>query len=372
MIQSDVLIVGGGPAGSSCARTLTRAGVDVTIVDAASFPREKLCGGWITPPVIHELGIDTDDYRRGRTFQPITAFRTSIIGRPAVDTRYDAPVSFGIRRCEFDDYLLRRSGARLVLGTPVATIERSTDRVMVNGSLGARVLIGAGGHFCPVAQWLNPERGHEPIVAAREVEFAMTARQEAECRVAGDVPELFFCPDLKGYGWCFRKGSYLNVGFGRLDRRHVPAQTRTFLAMLQAQQTVPADLPTTWRGHAYLLYASAPREIVSDGVLLIGDAAGMAYAQSGEGIRPAIESGVLAAETIIEANGRRSQDALASYVMRLRRRFGTKSPWSPTSLLPTRAIPAMARTLLGNPWFTRRVLLDRWFLHHLQGALPSA
>ena len=77
----DVLIVGGGPAGSACAWALRHAGLDVLILDAATFPRDKVCAGWITPQVVTELRIDVEEYRRGRTFQPIMGFRTGIILR---------------------------------------------------------------------------------------------------------------------------------------------------------------------------------------------------------------------------------------------------------------------------------------------------
>ena len=71
----DVLIVGGGPAGSACARRLREAGLDVVVIDKAVFPRDKVCAGWITPQVVEDLQIDPDRYRQGRTFQPITGFR---------------------------------------------------------------------------------------------------------------------------------------------------------------------------------------------------------------------------------------------------------------------------------------------------------
>src|SRR5438876_45771 len=121
MQTCDVLIVGGGPAGSACAWALARAGLEVVVMDAAAFPRDKVCAGWITPQVIADLDLDLDDYRRGRTLQPITAFRTGLIGgHREVETSYARPVSYGIRRCEFDHYLLQRSPARLCLGAPVA------------------------------------------------------------------------------------------------------------------------------------------------------------------------------------------------------------------------------------------------------------
>ena len=80
MERCDVLIVGGGPGGSSCAWGLRESGLDVVILDRARFPRDKVCAGWITPQVCQELAIDPADYRKARLMQPIrknadTAFR---------------------------------------------------------------------------------------------------------------------------------------------------------------------------------------------------------------------------------------------------------------------------------------------------------
>src|SRR5262249_10819242 len=125
MDACDVLIVGGGPAGSSCAWKLREAGLDVLVIDRAVFPRDKVCAGWITPQVAEELQLDCAHYRRGRTLQPITGFRTGLVDDPEeIETRYQRSVSFGIRRCEFDQYLLCRAGARVRLGTPIASIRR--------------------------------------------------------------------------------------------------------------------------------------------------------------------------------------------------------------------------------------------------------
>src|SRR5258708_3815172 len=110
MDTCDVLVVGGGPAGSTCAWKLRAAGLDVVVLDKKPFRRDKRCAGWITPAVVEELELDVSDYGASRVFQPITGFRTGMIGGRIVHSRYDRPVSFGIRRCEFDDYLLRRSG----------------------------------------------------------------------------------------------------------------------------------------------------------------------------------------------------------------------------------------------------------------------
>src|SRR5262245_21559497 len=165
MDACDVLIVGGGPAGSSCAWQLRRAGLDVVVLDKARFPRDKVCAGWITPAVIDELALDVEDYRNGRVFQPISGFRTSILGSPEVFTDYGRPVSYGIRRCEFDHYLLERSGARLLTGTPLESLRRDGDRWVVNDQIAAPLVVGAGGHFCPVArQTTEKSNGGETVV----------------------------------------------------------------------------------------------------------------------------------------------------------------------------------------------------------------
>src|SRR5579862_2782752 len=100
MDSCDILIVGGGPAGSSCAWKLRNSGLDVALIDKQRFPRDKVCGGWITPPVLKALAIDASEYGASRVLQPITGFKTGSIGNLApVHTDYGKPVSYGIRRC---------------------------------------------------------------------------------------------------------------------------------------------------------------------------------------------------------------------------------------------------------------------------------
>jgi geranylgeranyl reductase family protein len=371
METCDVLIAGGGPAGSACAWKLRRAGLNVVVVDKAVFPRDKVCAGWITPQAVDELQIDPDEYRQGRTFQPITAFRVGLIGGDeTVETTYDRPVSIGIRRCEFDDYLLRRSGARRLLGTPVASIRRNGARWVVNETIEASILVGAGGHFCPIARMLNGAADSASLIAAQEIEVAIDPREASSYTVAAERPELYFCRDLKGYGWCFRKQNYLNVGFGRLDAHALPAASAGFVDFLKARHKIPADAAWHLRGHAYLISGRLRRRVLGDAVMLVGDAAGLASPASGEGIRPAIESGLMAASTIVDANGHYTGDRLEPYEQDLQRRFGA----GPLARLLSRAVPAavssaLAVPLLASPWFVRHVLLDRWFLHAHEPAL---
>jgi menaquinone-9 beta-reductase len=366
MKNCDVLIVGGGPAGSSCAWALRGSGLDVLIIDKQTFPRDKVCGGWITPQIIQELQLDLVGYARGRAFQPICGFRTSRMGDPEVETNYGRPVSYGIRRFEFDDYLLKRCGARVLQGVAFESMERQNGAWLVSGEIRARLVVGAGGHFCPVARQLGAKMGSEEIVVAQEAEFEMDARQQAACSIKPDIPELYFCADMRGYGWCFRKGNVLNVGLGRLDRRSLSGHVAEFLAFLRRTGKVAFELPTSILGHAYLIYSKTTRKLVDDGVMLIGDAAGLAYSQSGEGIRPAIESGLLAAQVITDAAGDYRREKLEPYVGLLRQRYNhTRGDWA-TALgrrLSPRMVAGIARRLLRMQWFAKDVVMEKWFLH---------
>jgi len=370
MDRCDALIVGGGPAGSSCAWKLERAGFDVLILDRAAFPRDKPCAGWITPQVLTALGIAPEDYGRERVIQPVHAFRTGLIGGPAVETRYASAVSYGIRRCEFDHYLLCRSGARVRPATPATRFRRERGEWIVNDEIRTPLLIGAGGHFCPVARQLGDAGVRGSAIVAQEIEFLLTGEEASRCRVSPQAPELYFCPDGRGYGWSVRKGDYLNVGFGRHAAEALPPQVQAFVEWLRAQGRLPAELPAPWKGHAYALYADSNRPLLAEGVLLVGDAAGLAYTASGEGIRPAVESGLLAARAVIEARGRYRREDLEPYRTWIEARFGKRGSGAGLArFVPAGLLRAVGAGLLRSPWWTRHVLLDRWFLHAGQPAL---
>jgi flavin-dependent dehydrogenase len=246
----------------------------------------------------------------------------------------------------------------------LSSLERTGAGWIANGNIRARLVVGAGGHFCPVARHFSAKRA-ETAVVAQETEFEMDARQQAACPVRGPVPQLYFCADMKGYGWCFRKGNVLNIGLGRADSHALPEHVSGFLRFLASSAGLTLEIPAL-RGHAYLLYGTSPRPIAGDGFLLIGDAAGLAWPQSGEGILPAVESGLLAAETILAASGNYAQARLQPYARQIAQRFGGVSgDWSTRigRSLPPRLVHRAASRLLNTDWFVRSFVLDRWFLH---------
>jgi menaquinone-9 beta-reductase len=215
----------------------------------------------------------------------------------------------------------------------------------------------------------------EEIVVAQEAEFEMDERQQAACSIKPGTPELYFCADMRGYGWCFRKGNVLNVGLGRLDRRSLSGHVAEFLTFLKRTGKVAFELPASILGHAYLIYSKTTRKLVDEGVMLIGDAAGLAYSQSGEGIRPAIESGLLAAQVIAEAATDYQREKLEPYMALLRARYGhTRGDWATAvgRRLSPKMVAGIARQLLRMPWFARKVVMENWFLHSGDEAVEVA
>jgi flavin-dependent dehydrogenase len=366
----DAVIVGGGPAGSTFARQMVQAGGRPVILDREHFPRVKLCAGWITPPVLDAVEIDRDDYERDHTLQEFRGFNIWRLSGREVLAEYDRAISYGIVRSELDEYLLRRSGAEVHEGVEVCSIRREGRDLVVNDRWRAPLLIGAGGHFCPVARFLGVSARNERCLVTLELERRLPPEEMAGYRVDPERPELAYFDDFRGYGWCFRKGPFMNIGVGRTRPEKLREYLVTFLRRLLEKGKVPPDTSFTaadFRGHAYKLHFVTPRPYLDEGVLLIGDSAGLTYNFSGEGIRPAVESARLAFEVVGEAGGDYSRARLAPYRDRLYARFGRPiTGWRSRALeaLPSFWFRWVGRALLGVPRWARGVAVDRMFLHH--------
>jgi menaquinone-9 beta-reductase len=295
-MEYDAIVVGGGPAGSTCARFLTKAGLRVAVIDRAEFPRVKLCAGWLSEPVWDVLDLDPRDYPRG--LWPWERCHVVYGGeRHSVRVR-----GYFIRRYEFDDFLLRESGAELLLGRSVKKIERTAEGWVVDGELRARYLIGAGGTHCPVARALSARRPLPPV-GVQEHEFQADPEEVARTRVGGDgEPELLLHDDLRGYSWNVPKTDWVNVGCGTVAAREVRSawqRARTYFEDRAGLPTSAAAELERVKGHSYYLFH--PEHLESayrDDALLIGDSLGLAHPLTAEGIYPALLSARLAAEAI--------------------------------------------------------------------------
>jgi flavin-dependent dehydrogenase len=295
------------------------------------------------------------------------------VGQKQLESTYPGEaVSYGIRRIEFDQYLLQRCEASVLPPQACKHIEKTDDGWLINDSLQTKLLVGAGGHYCPVARAIGSKKTGELAVVAQEAEFLMSAEQKLNCSIQPQVPELFFTSDLKGYGWVFRKGDYLNIGLGREDKHKLPGHVKSFCEYLAKMGKIPDDVAAHYDGHAYLLYHHAERKLIAENALLIGDSAGLAYPQSGEGIRPAVESAILAANVIRESAGDYSLVNLQAYNSMMEQRFGKRQA-EPSIMerLPNWMKKTLASQLMKTHWFTKNIVTDKWFLQSHQAPMPA-
>jgi len=293
MIQTEVLIVGGGPAGSACAWRLKQNGVDCLILDQRDFPRFKPCAGWITPEIIRDLQMDPAEYPY--SFTTFTSFDVSIRSfRFTLPTRQHA-----IRRYEFDDWLLHRSGAPIQNHT-VKTISQVDSKYVIDDAYSAKYLVGAGGTHCPVYRTLfQPSDPKEAgsLIVAQEEEFSYDFTDK-RCHL------WFIENQLPGYSWYVPKANgYVNVGLGGFaDQLKSNGDTlkHHWDGLIQKLDSMGLVRGHTFKpsGHSYFLRQRAS-EVRKDNAFIVGDAAGLATLDLGEGIRPAILSGLLAAEAIL-------------------------------------------------------------------------
>ncbi|MEJ2321056.1 MAG: NAD(P)/FAD-dependent oxidoreductase [Gammaproteobacteria bacterium] len=292
MTESEVIIVGGGPAGSSCARELVRLGKECLVLDREEFPREKLCGGWLTPETVEDLELEPDSYPHG-----FLTFEKMRVHFPGLSFSLDT-TQHSIRRYEFDAWLLQRSGAPIEAHA-VREISMDGDGYILDGRYRCRYLVGAGGTRCPVYRNLfresNP-RGDELQVVAQELEFDYPW-QDPRCHL------WFFRHSLPGYAWYVPKeNGYLNIGVGAMASRlksrddHIKHHWENLCEELGKAGLVTTDIPAPG-GYSYYVRSGVDIGRLGN-AFVIGDSAGLATRDLGEGIGPAVHSGLVAARAI--------------------------------------------------------------------------
>ena len=306
MIYSEVIIVGGGPAGSTCARELKQHGVECLILDKEEFPRTKLCAGWITPKVIQDLKIDIAAY----PYSLITFNRLHIrvFGIPLkIKTR-----QYAIRRYEFDNWLLKRSQVPACKHF-VKDIREEKGFYIIDNYYRCRYLIGAGGTACPVYRTYFREANPRD-----KKSLLVTLEEECICAYKDENCYLWFFENkLPGYAWYIPKGNgCLNVGIGgfweglKARRDNIRNHWNIFTEKLAALSLVK-NYNFDPQGHVYYQRNNIRKARV-DNVFIIGDAVGLATKDFGEGIGPAVESGLLAARAIVNSSNF-SLDSIGKY-----------------------------------------------------------
>ena len=318
-LDFDVVIAGGGPAGASAGARLASAGQRVAILDRQAFPRDKVCGDFVGPAALIELGAlgvaGYDGYAGSNVIRQAALYLDGeeLIRRPIPEV--DGLPAYGrcIPRLTLDDWVLqaaRRAGAT-VMTAQVSGFDVLASHVVVHAKQGgsslelrAKLLIGADGSSSTVSRELRggPPPDDDRIIAVR-------AYYEGDAGPE-DQADLYFAGEsFPGYYWLFPTGrGRANVGVGMVLETLPPTSDHLrelLLALVDGDPALRARLGRAsitgkvvgWPLTTY----NARLPIVGDRVMLVGDAAGFINPLNGEGIQYALISGRWAAECAVES-----------------------------------------------------------------------
>jgi geranylgeranyl reductase family protein len=293
----DVIVVGSGPAGSSAAYFLGKAGKRVLILEKEALPRYKTCGGGISIRFLREQFPFSFD---SLPIEAATAI-CYIFSNQEVTIPLSADAIGMVMRSDLDIFLLRHTQADVIEGAAVQRINEENDRVQVETRDGRRFsapyLIGADGANSMVARSLGL-RNKRTLAAAIEAEVDVPPQVKQRF----DRKMVFIFGEIRlGYLWIFSKPNHLSVGIAALHPK--PGELQKTLENVMSTFGITLD-STAMRGHPIPIYTRRER-ITTTRTLLVGDAAGLADPLSGEGIRFAIKSGRMAAEAILDGQPER-------------------------------------------------------------------
>lgn len=328
----DVLVVGAGPAGSTAARVCAQHGLRVALLEKATFPRRKPCAGAVsvrTVRALETIGVQIPGWlveRRiqglqlmGPDWQPFTIRCPRLLG-------------YTVLRTAFDHFLAQEAataGAELHENHAVTGVERQGDQAIcytAHGAFAGRLVIGADGAAGVVGRSTGLRFSLQPEGTALGFEVDVPIPlEDFGPAIDPSLLILWFLWVPLGYYWAFPRSQSVSLGVGGVAARmrNMPAMLETFAKLLVRRTGLHLGRLRNIRGH--LLPATGFQLPVSgDRVLLAGDAGGFIDAFSGQGICYAVESGILAGRTAVDAVSRGDFTAktLEAYPALARRLFG--------------------------------------------------
>jgi geranylgeranyl reductase family protein len=333
--ETDVLVVGAGPAGSAAAAWAARGGADVVLADAAVFPRDKTCGDGLTPRAMGELdqlGLGNWVRSKGRN----RGLRAAGFGQELLLPWPGGSLpdhGGAVPRTELDarirDVALE-SGAQSLEGARAVDVERDGDRVSAvvfrrpdesTTTVRCRRLVVADGARSPLGRVLGREWHRDTAYGVAARGYIRSGRSDDEwisshLELRGSEGEL-----LSGYGWVFPLGDgEVNVGVGTLatERRPADVRLRSLLELYTDQRREEWQFDGAVRAPASALLpmGGAVSGVAGRNWALIGDAAGCVNPLNGEGIDYGLETG----RSVVELFG--EEDWSRAWPATLRRHYG--------------------------------------------------
>ena len=375
--DADVIVVGAGPAGATTAFHLARAGVDVLVVEKASFPREKVCGDGLTPRAVTQLlhmGIDLSEaagWRRNRGLRIIGGGMRLELDWPELTSH--PPYGLVRQRADFDELLATQAakgGAQLrhevtVTGPVVDDAGRVNGVLTKDGAvLRAPIVVAADGTSARLAIAAGVKRRENRHVGVAVRRYYTSPRHNEDYLETWlevyDDKRL-----LPGYGWVFPMGDgTVNVGLGILNSTAIKGSPdykkvmREWVGQMPSSWGLAEETATCPIRGAALPMGFNRTPHYANGLLLVGDAGGMVNPFNGEGIAYAMESAEMAAESIVQALARRSEASREAVLRRypdlIKARYGGYYRLGNTFV-----------TAIGNPTFLSFVI--RHGLAHPRG-----
>ncbi len=321
--DADVIVVGAGAAGAAAAFHLAARGRRVHLLEACALPRPKPCGGGMAASVQRWFPFDLAP----AVDRVITRVRfTWCLEDPVVAELPGEAPFWIVRRAVLDRFLAEQAvgaGADLLEGWRVERIEREGDHWTVHDAVGrslrARAVVVADGARSLLSTGLGLGAPRPRYASAVAVEV-----EAADALLEPDTARFEFGLVRHGFCWAFPRQGGVSIGVGTFIGRD-PADTEAVLQRLLPSLGLPADggVRTDWPLRVWDGHHRLHRD---DGAVVVGDAASLADPFLAEGLRPALLSGVRAAEALdrwLEAGG----GSLAGYSEAIREEWGQSMAW---------------------------------------------